>query len=325
MRTARFKPAGADPHGTYYHLVNRIAGLPGEFPFGDVEKEMFIRLIKKLAGFYTLDVLAWQVMGNHFHIIVFSPAESPSSEEAARRFEAYHNGKKVLDPTSPSCLELTGRLRDISWFMHDLQQQFTCWYNRTRPGRRRGILWAERFKSVVLEGSTAVWECIKYVELNCVRAGVVRDPADYRFGSWGEWNGAGAHPYAETLIRHLHYNLGEHTRDWTLNDFYCEFRKEMARISTAEAHGTTAQIEAAVAVAAAGPAPLLTLNRRVRHWSDGLIIGTRIFIRNNLSRVLPSERLDRHQYPLAIRSARAAEAGQSFAPIYAWRRLRPVE
>lgn len=45
MRTARLKPAGADPHGTYYHLINRLAGLPGEFPFGEVERERFIWLM----------------------------------------------------------------------------------------------------------------------------------------------------------------------------------------------------------------------------------------------------------------------------------------
>ena len=115
MRTARLKPAGADPHGTYYHLLNRIAGVPGEFPFGDVEKEMFIRLLKRLAGLYTLDLLAWQVMGNHFHLVVFAPANPPSPEEAARRFAAYHQGKRFVDPASPSGEHLASRLR-----------QFTC-------------------------------------------------------------------------------------------------------------------------------------------------------------------------------------------------------
>lgn len=320
MRTARIKPAGADPHGTYYHLLNRIAGVPGEFPFGEVEKEMLIRLLKKLAGLYTLDLLAWQVMGNHFHLVVFAPAAPPSPEEAARRFAAFHNGRRSLDPGSPQCQQLAGRLRDISWFMHDLQQQFASWYNRTRPVRRRGILWGDRFKSVILEGATAVWECIKYVELNCVRAGLAQDPADYRFGSWGEWNGAGAHPYAEALVRHLRYNLGEHTAGWGIHDFHRELRKELARVSVAEADGATARIKAAVAAAAEEPAPLLTLHRRVRHWSDGLIIGTKLFIRNNLGGLLSPEQLDHHQCPPSARPARPT--GPPPPPICAWRRLR---
>ena len=322
MRTARLKPAGADPHGTYYHLLNRIAGMPGDLSFGDVEKEMFIRLMKKFAGLYTLDLLAWQVMGNHFHLVVFAPANPPLPEEAARRFAAFHHGKHSMDPASPQGEQLATRLRDISWFMHDLQQQFACWYNRTRPARRRGMLWGNRFKSVVLEGVTAVWECLKYVELNCVRAKLVQDPADYRFGSWGEWNGTGTHPHAAALLRHLRYNLGEHTAAWSLDDFQRELRMELARVNVSEAHGTTEQIEAAMTAAAATPAPLLTLHRRVRHWSDGLIIGTKLFIRTNLGAVLSPERLARHQYPPAGRFAR--ETATTSPPICAWRRLRPV-
>ena len=45
-RYARIKP---DDVGTYYHLTNRIAGMPGELPFGDVEKEKMVSLIKDLS------------------------------------------------------------------------------------------------------------------------------------------------------------------------------------------------------------------------------------------------------------------------------------
>jgi hypothetical protein len=43
--------------------------------------------------------------------------------------------------------------------MKDFQQQYTNWFNRTRPRGRRGRLWADRFKSVILESGRAVWEC----------------------------------------------------------------------------------------------------------------------------------------------------------------------
>jgi len=320
MRSARFKPVGADLPGTYYHLLNRIAGVPGEFHFGDVEKEMFIRLLKRWASLYALDVLAWQVMGNHFHLVVFAPAEPLSPVEAANRYAAFHRGKRFVDPVSPRGERLAMQLRDISCFMHDLQQQFASWYNRTRPTRRWGVLWGDRFKSVVLEGATAVWECIKYVELNCVRAGLVQDPADYRFGSWGEWNGTGTHPYAAALFRHLRLNLGEHAVEWSIDDFQRELRMELARVSVGEAHGTTENIEAARTAAANRPAPLLTLHRRVRYWSDGLIIGTKLFIRTNLGTIIPAERLARHQYPPAVRFAWGTAA--TSLTICAWRRLR---
>ena len=43
MRKARIKLKKNDG---YYHLYNRIAGMPGDLPFGDVEKEKFIRIIR---------------------------------------------------------------------------------------------------------------------------------------------------------------------------------------------------------------------------------------------------------------------------------------
>ena len=128
------------------------------------------------------------------------------------------------------------------------------------------------------------------------------------------------HPHAAALLRHLRLNLGEHTTAWSLDDFQRELRMELARVRVGEAHDTAEQVEAARTAAAAKPAPLLTLHRRVRHWSDGLIIGTKLFIRTNLGAVLPPERLVRHQYPPTVRVAR--ETATASPRICAWRRLR---
>ena len=54
---------------------------------------------------------------------------------------------------------------------------------------------------IVLEAGLAVWNCWKYVEMNPVRAGIVANPADYRFCSFGEWSATGKHPFAETVQR----------------------------------------------------------------------------------------------------------------------------
>ena len=316
MRENRCKPIAADPeHGTYYHLVNRIAGRPGEFPFGDLEKEQFIILMKRLAAYYTLEPLVWQVMGNHFHIVAFAPANAPSPEEAARRYRAYHRDKKMLNPDTPECLALAEKLRDISAFMHDLQQQFAAWYNKTH--KRRGGLWAGRFKNPILQAEQPLLTLIRYVELNCVRAGLAADPADYRFGSWGEWNGTGTHPFADALLRHLRHNFGERTADWTLADFQRELRIEFARILAAMAKNATARTIETAMTNAAAPAPLTALDRRVRYWTDGLAIGSRLFLRNLMAECLPREKVDRHRT-----SPLFPHADDAGPPICSWRRLR---
>ena len=55
MRHQRIKPIGVD---TFMHVYNRTVGSSAEFPFGDVEKEEFIRRLKALDRYYAIDVLA---------------------------------------------------------------------------------------------------------------------------------------------------------------------------------------------------------------------------------------------------------------------------
>ena len=156
MRYPRIKPSQAD---TFMHVYNRVAGSAGEFLFGPVEKEEFIRRLTRLTDLYVIEVMAFQCMGNHFHAIVYIPASPPSNEQAAARYKRFYRGKRVIDPQSAACAKLALKLRDVSEFMKDLQQPFTHWFNRTRPVRRRGHLWGDRFKNTVLENGLAVWDC----------------------------------------------------------------------------------------------------------------------------------------------------------------------
>ena len=72
------------------------------------------------------------------------------------------------------------RMWDVSAFMKLLKQRFTQWFNRTH--RRKGTLWEERFKSVLVEGAgNALATMAAYIDLNPVRAGIVGDPKDYRW------------------------------------------------------------------------------------------------------------------------------------------------
>ena len=197
MRGARIKMQLSDG---YYHLYNRAAGCPGDFPFGDVEREQLVRLVTDLARFYVIEPIDYTIMSNHFHLVVFAPGKVPSPSEAAARYNAYYPTLPPLPPTAPECARQAERMRDISEFMKDLQQKFSCWYNRSRTGgRRRGTLWAERFKSNLIEGQSGLWTLAKYVILNPWRAEMVEDPADYRWSSWGSWNGSGRHPFEDAL------------------------------------------------------------------------------------------------------------------------------
>lgn len=298
MRYSRIKPeAGAE---SFMHVYNRTVGSTSDRPFGEAEREEFIRRLRKLHDLYAIDVIAYQVMGNHYHILCHVPAEPPSNKEAAARYARFHDGKRTLSPDSPACTELALKLRDISYFIKDLQQPFTRWFNRTRSRRRRGHLWAERFKNTILEDGLAVWQCWQYVEMNPVRAGLAGTPAAYRFGSFGKWCGAGRHPFDEDIQRCLMSRLAGLLHIETMEDLRTDLRKAFARHTAVDRGLPVAQVDAAIAVAAGKETFTLRLDRRVRFWVDGLVIGSELFVRDVIGKVRPQYNIAKRRFVRAV-------------------------
>ncbi|MBC8127038.1 MAG: hypothetical protein H8M99_07830 [Gloeobacteraceae cyanobacterium ES-bin-144] len=84
----------------------------------------------------------------------------------------------------------TYRMHDLSEFKKTLMQRFTQWFNRART--LTGKLWEEAFRSVIVEDGVAAKTIAAYIDLNPVRTGIVNDPAEYRWSSYGEAIGGGA-------------------------------------------------------------------------------------------------------------------------------------
>jgi putative transposase len=100
-----------------------------------------------------------------------------AKQQATRRLEEIRN-------------RYTRRMHDLSEFMKSLLERFTKWFNRAHS--RTGTLWEDRFKSVIVESGTAARMMAAYIDLNPVRAGMVKDPEEYRWSSYGEAVGGGA-------------------------------------------------------------------------------------------------------------------------------------
>ena len=77
------------------------------------------------------------------------------------------------------------RLYDLSAFVGEIKQRFSQWYNRRND--RLGPLWEDRFKSVLVQGESGVLATVAaYIDLNAVRAGIVKDPRDWRWCGYAE-------------------------------------------------------------------------------------------------------------------------------------------
>lgn len=99
---------------------------------------------------YAVEVHAWCLMSNHVHLVL-TPRERGTA---------------------------------ISDLMRRLSARQCRYVNRIE--RRLGTLWCGRFRSSVIDTDGYLLACLRYVELNPVRAGMVRHPADYPWSSYHE-------------------------------------------------------------------------------------------------------------------------------------------
>ena len=76
------------------------------------------------------------------------------------------------------------RIDDISQFMQQLEGEFADYYNLRK--HRSGAFWGERFHSTMIDGGDHLWNCLRYIDLNMVRAGVVCHPMDWPWCGYHE-------------------------------------------------------------------------------------------------------------------------------------------
>jgi REP element-mobilizing transposase RayT len=197
---------GENAGGQAYHVMSRTAG--GEMVFGEVEKEAFRRLMWRMAKFSGVEVLTYAIMGNHFHLLV----KVPERAKFLKRFDGEGGEERLLEHLSllyskafiaSLRLEIARvreagredevqlmldafrkRFCDLSAFVKELKERFSRWFNKHHG--RRGTLWMERFKSVLVEDGEALRTMALYIDLNPVRAGLVDEPKDYRWTGYGE-------------------------------------------------------------------------------------------------------------------------------------------
>ena len=212
--------------------------------------------------------------------------------EAARIFERY-----------------TYRMNNLSEFMKNLLQRFTRWFNRSQD--RSGRLWEERFKSVIVEDGFATRTVAAYIDLNPVRAGIVSDPAEYRWSSYGEAIAGGKRAQAG-LVRAIEQRVqgkgksgksgdsreakpiqsaATGARKWAQGGLSKEYRKLLfgagqeivveAKIVKKGMPREQAEAELATLEERKGDlAVSKVIQHRIRYFSDGVIIGSKDFVDN---------------------------------------------
>jgi len=329
MRRARWilRPSPETARPVIYHCISRVVDRRFVFQVNEKEKlRTFMRMYENFSG---CQVLSYCLMSNHLHILLEvtpMPAGGLSDEALLGRLKGIYNEAFVADVARELSearkqvaaglgeeavlvgrvhSRFTYRMHDLSEFVKGFMQRYTQWHNRTHE--RRGHLWEDRFKSVIVEDGVAAKTMAAYIDLNPVRAGIVKTPEDYRWSSYGEAIGGGARGNGGKaragLVRALrgHKGVAADAAKWK-DDVALEYRRVLlagAAEKTEERvsrSGSAEKIKRRKGMSAEelvkeqqllreaeerrmGEIPFGRMLRcRVRYFSDGAVIGSRQFV-----------------------------------------------
>lgn len=189
----------------YYHCISRCvrrAFLWGEDTLTgknyEHRKEWVISRLLELAEVYSIDICAYAIMSNHYHLVLRVDRQKAQEWDANQVIEQWNKlyqlpllitrYRRAETTTRAEIIEAERiietwreRLMDISWFMRSLNEHLARRANE--EDGCKGRFWEGRFKSQALLDDAAILTCMSYVDLNPVRAGIAQTPETSDFTS----------------------------------------------------------------------------------------------------------------------------------------------
>lgn len=139
------RQARLDAPGILHHVM--VRGIEGCPIFrDDQDRQDFVSRISQLVEMTGTRVLAWTLMENHIHVLIFSGPQG------------------------------------ISKLMRRLLTGYAVRYNLRH--RRSGHLFQNRYKSIVCEEEPYLLELVRYIHLNPLRAGIVKSIEELEGYPW---------------------------------------------------------------------------------------------------------------------------------------------
>ena len=189
----------------FYHCMGRC--VRKSFLFGkDIQtgkdyshrKEWVTDRLRELAKSFTIDVCAYAIMSNHYHLVLKiddEKAKLMADDAVIERWMKLFSGDVLVqrylkgdcktqaekDKVKEIVEQWRDRLCDISWFMRCLNEPIARQANA--EDKCTGRFWEGRFKSQALLNEQAVLSCMVYVDLNPIRATMSDNLEDSDFTS----------------------------------------------------------------------------------------------------------------------------------------------
>ena len=137
--------ARLDAPGILHHVIGRGIERKKIF-FNDTDRSDFIERLSNLVEEGAMDVYAWVLMPNHYHILCKT------------------------------------RNRPLSSSMRKILTGYVVNFNRRH--HRYGHLFQNRYKSIVCQEDRYLKELVRYIHLNLLRAGLVKDIQELSHSPW---------------------------------------------------------------------------------------------------------------------------------------------
>ena len=329
-----------------YHVFSRV--VDRRRVFGDREKEVFRKILRKQEAFSGVRVVTYCLMSNHFHLLLEVPDREtllPLDESGLLKVlpllyddETVQGVRQELERARKAGDErwhkeilrrYERRRGDLSQFLKELKLRVTLFMNKRLE--REGTLWECRFKSVLVEGAeSALQTMAAYIDLNPVRAGIVKDPENYRWSGYGEacGGGRGARLAREGLGRMagVLQQDPDFTQDWkvTASRYRILLYEEGREVAADPQFGrggrpgfSDQEIEA---VQASGGEMSLqeALRHRVRYFCDGAVLGSEAF----LEEIFAKEQLLRRRFGKKRKTGARKMRGADWGGLRVMRDLR---
>jgi hypothetical protein len=247
---------------------------------------MWCDQLRRVSQFCGVQVLTYAVLDNHFHLLVHVPRPGKQTDaQLVERYRAlYPHRPKLVHEVESTLAEggtqaeslrnrLLARMHDVSMFLKELKQRFTTWFNSRF--KLYGTIWAERFKSILVENETSVLQIVgAYIDLNALRAGIVKKPEEYR------WCGLAAAERGDPLAQTGLVTLVQASNGWSeARKNYRRFVYDVGLRQTKDQPHAKLDIEDLD-----GAIANQSLMTRQRLLSEGWIVGSRNFVHVHVQR-----------------------------------------
>ena len=138
------RPLRIEFPGAVYHVMNRGSAYQKIF-INNEDNELFLRTLSETHSLWGIEVFAYCLMDNHYHILLRTP-----------------EGK-------------------LSRAMKHLNGLYTQRFNKNHG--RDGALFRGRYKAILVDADAYLTSVVRYIHLNPVEAKCVKRPQDYRWSS----------------------------------------------------------------------------------------------------------------------------------------------